>query len=123
MVLGVSEAGVSLLDTQTALAAPLAPAAEKAQPAPLEDAALSLRNLVLGRTEPPDGSMDDGKREASLLGRLFHRARPSYESTGREPADRDSLGRGREFEELLSESMEDQELRRKLSQGEAGRVA
>lgn len=117
MVLGVSEAGVSLLDGQATLANP-PPLPEKAPPAPLEDAALSLRNLVLGRTEAPAVPADDGKREASLLGRLFHRAQPSFETAGRE-----SVGRSREFDELLAESMEDQELRRKLSLGEAGRVA
>ncbi|HEY5283334.1 MAG TPA: flagellar biosynthetic protein FliO, partial [Polyangia bacterium] len=117
MVLGVSEAGVSLLDGQATLADPL-PLPEKVAPAPLEDAALSLRNLVLGRREAPDAPADDGKREASLLGRLFHRVQPSFEAAGHE-----SVGRSREFDELLAESMEDQELRRKLSLGEAGRVA
>ena len=117
MVLGVSEAGVSLLDGQATLAYPPS-LPEKAPSAPLEDAAKSLRNLVLGRREAPAVSPDDGKREASLLGRLFHRAQPSFETAGHE-----SGGRSREFDELLAESIEDQELRRKLSLGEAGRVA
>jgi len=122
MVLGVSEAGVALLDGQATLAYP-PPLFGNAPAAPLEDSALTLRNLVQGGTDSPATATDDSKREDSLLGRLFHRAPPSMESSGRGSTDRESVGRSREFDQLLAESLEDQELRRKLSLGEAGRVA
>jgi flagellar biogenesis protein FliO len=108
MVLGVSEAGVALLDAQ---AGPMT--AEKSQCASLEEAALGLRGQGLGRAEMQPESANDAKHEGSLLSRLFHR----------EPAPSESARRAHEFDELLSESYEDQELRRKLSLGEVGRVA
>jgi hypothetical protein len=90
---------------------------EKSQSATLEEAAFGLRGF--GRAESPDEtaqpaqSTDDGKHEGSLLSRLFrHEQAPSA-----------SAGRAHEFDELLAESLDDQELRRKLSLGEAGRVA
>jgi flagellar biogenesis protein FliO len=112
MVLGVSEAGVSLLDAQ---AAPISTAAvpEKLQFASREEAALDLRGLVPGHEVAPGDATEDAKHEGSLLSRLFRRV----------PAPTESAGRAHEFDELLSESLEDQELRRRLSLGEAGRVA
>jgi flagellar biogenesis protein FliO len=112
MVLGVSEAGVSLLDTQSGpVSTPVVP--EKAQSATLEEAALGLRGLLRGQAESQPDASEDAKHEGSLLGRLFHRMPAPSESSRREPA----------FDDLLSESLEDEELRRKLSLGMAGRVA
>ena len=112
MVLGVSEAGVSLLDTQAGpVSAPAVP--EKAQSASLEEAALGLRGLLRGQAESQPDASEDAKHEGSLLGRLFHRMPAPSESSRREPA----------FDDLLSESLEDEDLRRKLSLGMAGRVA
>ncbi|HEX7499521.1 MAG TPA: flagellar biosynthetic protein FliO [Polyangia bacterium] len=112
MVLGVSEAGVSLLDAQAGpVSAPAVP--EKAQSATLEDAALGLRGLLRGQVESQSDASEDAKHEGSLLSRLFHRTPASFEAPRREPA----------FDDLLSESLEDEELRRKLSLGMAGRVA
>ena len=79
MVLGVSEAGVSLLDAQ-ATSAFSPPLPEQTPPLPLEDAALGLRNLVLGQSEPTAATSEDAKQEGSLLGRLFHRTPPSSET-------------------------------------------
>ncbi len=110
MVLGVSEAGVSLLDAQTG--PPINPAVpEKAQSTNLEEAALGLRGLVTNQAEARTDAAEDAKHEGALLGRLFQRAPAPSESARHE------------FDELLSERLEDQELRRKLSLGEAGRVA
>jgi flagellar biogenesis protein FliO len=112
MVLGVSEAGVALLDAQVGtISAPAAPA--KSQSASLEEAALGLRVLGQGHGEAQAESTDDAKHEGSLLSRLFNRSQ----------APSESARRAHEFDELLSESLEDQDLRRKLSLGEAGRVA
>jgi flagellar biogenesis protein FliO len=112
MVLGVSEAGVSLLDAQATPALP-PPVPEKTLAAPIEEAALGLRNLVLGQSEPLAATSDDAKQEGSLLSRLFQRPQPSSEAARH----------AHEFNELLSESLEDQELRQRLAQGEAGQVA
>jgi flagellar biogenesis protein FliO len=116
MVLGVSEAGVSLLDTQAGTIATPA-ASEKSQSATLEDAAFGLRGFGQAETMATSSqsaqSTDDGKHEGSLLSRLFRR----------EPSPSETGGRAHEFDELLAESLDDQELRRKLSLGEAGRVA
>ena len=117
MVLGVSEAGVALLDAQLPA---LAPEAGNAQPASLADepaavseqAVAGLRALAQARSlgdEPT--STSETKNESSLLSRLFHHQTAPLASSSRE------------FEDLLSESLEDQELRRKLSLGESGRVA
>jgi flagellar biogenesis protein FliO len=116
MVLGVSEAGVSLLDTQGGnMTAPAAP--ERSQSASLEEAAFGLRGFGQADTQAASAqtaqSTDDGKHEGSLLSRLFRR----------DQAPSASAGRAHEFDELLAESLDDQELRRKLSLGEAGRVA
>jgi len=116
MVLGVSEAGVSLLDAQAGtMTTP--PPSDRSQSASLEEAALGLRGFGHADTQaesaPSAQSTDDGKHEGSLLSRLFHRVQPTAETAGR----------AHEFDELLAESLDDQELRRKLSLGEAGRVA
>ncbi len=112
MVLGVSEAGVSLLDAQAG--PPGVPAMpERGQPSNFEEAALGLRGMVTNHTEARADAADDARHEGSLLGRLFQR--------GTTPSE--SARRGHEFDQLLAESLEDQELRRKLSLGEAGRVA
>ena len=112
MVLGVSEAGVSLLDAQ---AGPISlPATlEKSESASLEEAALGLRGLAQGCSETRADTSEDAKHEGSLLSRLFHQVAPPSSADRRE----------KEFNELLSESLEDQNLRRRLSMGEAGRVA
>jgi flagellar biogenesis protein FliO len=112
MVLGVSEAGVSLLDAQ---AGPIGlPATlEKTQSATLEEAALGLRGLAQGGSEARGDPTEDAKHEGSLLSRLFHQVVPPSSADRRE----------QEFNELLSESLEDQDLRRRLSMGEVGRVA
>jgi flagellar biogenesis protein FliO len=113
MVLGVSEAGVALLDAQAPV---LAPGAGNAQPALLGDepAAVSeqlvagLRALAQERSQG-EAPAPETKSESSLLSRLFHQREP--------------LAPSHAFEDLLSESLEDQDLRRKLSLGESGRVA
>jgi flagellar biogenesis protein FliO len=112
MVLGVSEAGVALLDAQAGTISTQA-APERSQSASLEEAALGLRVLGQGHGEARAESADDAKHEGSLLSRLFHQSQ----------APSESARRAHEFDELLSESLDDQDLRRKLSLGEAGRVA
>jgi flagellar biogenesis protein FliO len=115
MVLGVSEAGVALLDAQLPAAAP---EASLAQPAALgdesavvsEQAVAGLRALAQARSRG-DEPTSETKNESSLLSRLFHHPTAPQASSSRD------------FEDLLSESLEDQELRRKLSLGESGRVA
>jgi len=109
MVLGVSEAGVSLLDAQPG---PISiPASlEKTPSATLEEAMLGVSQ---GCPETSAETTEEAKHEGSLLSRLFHHVRP--------PSSEDR--RAHEFDELLAESLEDQDLRQKLSMGEAGRVA
>ena len=68
-----------------------------------------LSGGALGKETKPDGDQHEG----SLLSRLFEGAKRPAEATRR----------SREFDELLAESLEDQELRRKLALGEGGRVA
>ncbi len=111
MVLGVSEAGVALLDTQVA---PLADAAvfEPGATSPVVDAALGLRSLAFGAGLARESKDDGSKHESSLLARLFQRQR-------RRPDELDRDG----FSELFRESLEDEDLRRKLALGEPGRVA
>jgi flagellar protein FliO/FliZ len=112
MVLGVSEAGVALLDAQAGtVSVPAAP--ESAQSASLEEAAFGLRGLGQSQGGALNDSLADAKHEGSLLSRLFHRTE----------APSEAARRAHEFDELLAESLEDQDLRRKLSLGEAGRVA
>jgi flagellar biogenesis protein FliO len=107
MVLGVSEAGVSLLDSQGS--SPVLSATPALLPAGNDvDAAAGLRSQPFHEV---DGS--EQKNESSLLSRLFPRSKTTAEDDHR----------SHDFENLLSESLEDEELRRKLSLGEAGRVA
>ena len=115
MVLGVSEAGVALLDAQVGTI-PAPNAIEGTQSASLEEAVQGLRGIAQARMETPAESAptaEDTKHEGSLLSRLFQRAQSPSESARR----------AHEFDELLSESLADQDLRRKLSLGESGRVA
>lgn len=109
MVLGVSEAGVSLLDAPTGLpaAGPVPKAADVG-----EDSASGLRGLDLAPREPAEEAPAEAKHESSLLGRLFRR----------KPREAEGLG-GDDFERLFAESMEDEELRRKLALGQSGRIA
>jgi flagellar biogenesis protein FliO len=111
MVLGVSEAGVSLLDSQMPRT-PLDSVLDPKPNGPVEDAALGLRNLAFAAGFAQDSKPEEPKNEGSLLGRLFHRRRAPEE--GLEPED---------FDQLFSESLEDEDLRRKLSMGQSGRVA
>ncbi len=107
MVLGVSEAGVSLLDSQDS--SPVISEAPAHLPAVNDvDAAAGQRGQPFREVE---GS--EQKNESSLLSRLFPRSK----------ATAGDDHRSHDFENLLSESLEDEELRRKLSLGEAGRVA
>jgi flagellar protein FliO/FliZ len=111
MVLGVSEAGVSLLDSQT----PPAGAASAPDPrsiGPVEDAALGLRNLAFAAGFAQDSRPEEAKHESSLLGRLFRR-----------PPRAPDVLEAEEFDRVFSESLEDEDLRRKLARGESGRVA
>lgn len=109
MVLGVSEAGVSLLDSPASL--PAAVGVPKATEA-IAEAALGLRSLALAPPEPATASPAEEKHESSLLSRLFRRKPRESEGLGRE-----------DFEQLFAESMEDEELRRKLALGQSGRIA
>jgi flagellar biogenesis protein FliO len=109
MVLGVSEAGVSLLDSPASL--PGAVGMPKTTEA-ITEAALGLRNLALAAPERASEEPAEEKHESSLLSRLFHRKPRESEGLGRE-----------DFEQLFAESMEDEELRRKLALGQSGRIA
>jgi flagellar biogenesis protein FliO len=119
MVLGVSEAGVSLLDSQGASS--VMPEAPAILPAVDSDIVAGLRTRgfgelpgeLQGKVRGAEDRGQDDKNESSLLSRLFQR-------TKRPPQD---TSQSHDFEGLLSESLEDEELRRKLSLGEAGRVA
>lgn len=112
MVLGVSEAGVALLDPQMQ-PLPASGALDIKIPNVAEDAALGLRSVGLAASvEMNAEAPSETKNESSLLARLFHRKPRESEGLGRE-----------DFEQLFSESLEDEELRRKLAMGESGRVA
>jgi flagellar biogenesis protein FliO len=109
MVLGVSEAGVSLLDSQGV--SPVVSEASTHSPGVNDANDLDAATVRRGQTHETDGS--EQKNEGSLLSRLFPRSKPTSEDNHH----------SHDFEGLLSESLEDEELRRKLSLGEAGRVA
>jgi len=111
MVLGVSEAGVSLLDSPATCPAAVATSPARSVDA-AEDAALGLRSLDFAATNTPADRPAEAKHESSLLGRLFHR----------NPREADGP-RGEDFAQLFAESMEDEELRRKLAMGHSGRIA
>ena len=113
MILGTSEAGITVLQArpEAALAAvapaPAAVAASGDEPKAPEPASPTA---VAG--EIPDADVDEplAPVQGGLLARLFRRGRPANESEFHN------------FEELLEDSLEDQELRHKLSLGMAGRV-
>ncbi|HEX3698126.1 MAG TPA: flagellar biosynthetic protein FliO [Polyangia bacterium] len=123
LILGTSEAGITVLQTTrepTAAASPMTIAA----PAP-SGRSIIPETAVAGEFDFPEGSLTgeiadipeaDFSDEASmpaqggLLARLFRRAKPANESEFHN------------FEELLEDSVEDQELRQKLSLGLAARV-
>jgi flagellar biogenesis protein FliO len=97
MVLGVSEAGVSLLDAQAG-SITLPPTFERAQSASLAEAALGGFGHAEAQEESSP-SADDGKHEESLL-RLFHRVEPpseiarrahEFDSVFRQPTVADSV--------------------------------
>jgi flagellar biogenesis protein FliO len=119
MVLGVSEAGVSLLDAPAGVGSEVVDHSDKPSTGALEEAALGLRQLVFGKPQAAEAPIEQGRSQGSLLGRLFGRNRPVATDGSGLPVD----DTGRAFDELLSESLEDQELRRKLSLGQTGRVA
>lgn len=109
MVLGVSEAGVSLLDSPVSLPTEAGMARTTD---PREEAAQGLRSLSLDAGSPGQERPAESKHEGTLLSRLFHRKPREAEGLGRE-----------DFEQLFAESMEDEELRRKLALGQSGRIA
>jgi hypothetical protein len=70
-------------------------------------------SLVDELADIPEPDVDDGSAmpmQGGLLARLFKRGKPANESEFHN------------FEEMLEDSVEDQELRHKLSLGMAGRV-
>jgi flagellar biogenesis protein FliO len=94
LLLGSSEAGISLLRTQ--------PAGAEEAPAPVaHPGGAQLPPQAASGREPPPAL-------AGLVARL-RRARPATPDP-------------RPFDSLLAESAEDQELRRKLARGQAGSV-
>ncbi|HVR61766.1 MAG TPA: flagellar biosynthetic protein FliO [Polyangia bacterium] len=118
MILGTSEAGITVLQARPEAAASVAPAQavvavaagaasgdEPDAPEPASPAAMA--------GEIPDADVDEplAPVQGGLLARLFRRAHPANESS-----------EFHNFEELLEDSLEDQELRHKLSLGMAGRV-
>jgi hypothetical protein len=141
MILGTSEAGITVLQARVepnvaavaavaavAKAAPVAPvAAFAAWPsAAATDATLAATDATLGVDDfdfpdsdaasadaglIPEADVDETiPAQGGLLARLFRRGKPANESEFHN------------FEELLEDSVEDQELRHKLSLGLAGRV-
>lgn len=116
MVLGVSEAGVALLDSPPT--SPLPASGEGSSSPGGEDAALGLRHLASAMAPGPEAaeaaeaSAAAAKPDGSLLTRLFRRKSREAEGLGAE-----------DFHHLFAESLEDEDLRRKLALGEPGRVA
>ena len=133
MILGTSEAGITVLQARVepnvaSLAA--AAVASIAAPAPVAAAAPATSSTAIdatlaiddfdfpdtGAASPdagliPEADVDDSMpAQGGLLARLFRRGKPANESEFHN------------FEELLEDSVEDQELRHKLSLGLAGRV-
>jgi hypothetical protein len=131
LILGTSEAGITVLQ------APREPARSAAHASPLTIAAPTPSHgaiipeaAVAGEFDFPEGSVtgetgdladipeadfsDDVSMPAQggLLARLFRRGKPANENESE----------FHNFEELLEDSVEDQELRHKLSLGLAGRV-
>ncbi len=96
LLLGASEAGITLLRAQPASELELAEAPPEPVPA----------------VPPPARGRRPADRTAAPLSGLVARLRNG----------RPDLGAGTSFETLLEESAEDQELRRKLARGQAGSV-
>ena len=109
MVLGVSEAGVALLD---APAHSPADASEPGHGGRLDLEVPQPSDPASADDLAAEGMPGEAKPEASLLSRLFRRK--AREAEGLEPGD---------FQQLFSESLEDEDLRRKLAMGQSGRVA
>jgi flagellar biogenesis protein FliO len=130
MVLGASEAGISLLqslDGRSAVEATPVPSRAISAPVASADAVASLTAALAASPAAPEtapeavirenapvptepATADEPENEGGLLRRLFARAvRPA------QPAP--------DFHSLLDESYEDQELRRKLAQGLSARVS
>jgi flagellar biogenesis protein FliO len=114
MILGASEAGITLLKAHTETRAEVAAATAPTTAAtgdPVADAWFETP------AEPiPEADFDEVPMmpiQGGLLARLFKRAKPANESDAGTQS----------FEDLLDDSIEDQELRHKLSIGMAGRVA
>jgi flagellar biogenesis protein FliO len=112
MILGTSEAGISVLSgqghfTSTGIHPALALAAAEAAPTP-----------TLPVAAAPDEQVNDG--ESNMLARLFQRRKKD------EPADDEESGpstMAEDFRDLLEDSLEDEELRRRLATGSSGRTS
>ena len=130
LILGVSEAGVTLLDSTAVAVAPARLQAVEPEPSQAEQAVpdsermLALRNKLMAALTGGQGSRKIAetedipspgepmeKSEQGILGRIF--AKSSSEAARRE----------HEFKDILEDSYEDQELRRRLAMGVGGRVA
>jgi Flagellar biosynthesis protein, FliO. len=105
MVLGASEAGITLLQSLGSMTEP--------------QVAAVMGNLPAVKQQPEDSGPEvtidapsDSEGEMGVLSRLF----------GRRPKD-SSAQDAAAFRELLEESYEDQELRNKLAQGLSGKVS
>jgi hypothetical protein len=126
LILGTSEAGITVLQTTREPTAVATPASQMTIAAPTPSGrSIIPETAAAGEFDFPEGSVTgetadipeaDFSDEASmpaqggLLARLFRRSKPANESEFHN------------FEELLEDSVEDQELRHKLSLGLAGRV-
>jgi hypothetical protein len=109
MVLGVSEAGVALLDSPGNSPGHGSDSGHSelfGAEAPGPSSPVGAADLAA------EGEAAEAKPEGSLLTRLFRRK--PHEAEGLEPED---------FQQLFSESLEDEDLRRKLAMGQSGRVA
>jgi len=130
LILGVSEAGVTLLDTTAVAPVPARLPAVEPEPSLAENSVpdsermLALRNKLMAALTGGQGSRKIAetedipspgepveKSEQGILGRIF--AKSSSEAARRE----------HDFKDILEDSYEDQELRRRLAMGVGGRVA
>jgi flagellar biogenesis protein FliO len=105
MVLGASEAGITLLGSLEGKTEPQVAAVMGSLPAVKEQPEDSGPEVTIDAPSEPEGEM-------GVLSRLF----------GRQPKD-SSARDAAAFRELLDESYEDQELRNKLAQGLSGKVS
>jgi flagellar protein FliO/FliZ len=106
MILGASEAGITLLRAVGATDQPVLTA-------PLVAAVAADEEIKIDESLPGEGA-----EQAGLLARLFRR-QPTDDGVSPDVKP----GDWREFDDLLQESMEDQELRRRLSLGIGGKVS